>query len=390
MRQPRPFALVLIALLGAASFADGASAILTLPQNRRVTELRKLAGDPANDPLPLLAELEGMGAAAHRHLADVARTVLAGDRRTIEAQLGQLGDPAKLAELEAALRERRRAARETIRKLDQETVPVAREHHERLTELMAAVEAFHAPRVQIATALARRPRLLELLRSAAPKDTSVKPDAEAQLLAQATAALGPSEELPGFATKVGEDDPRFQAWFAACCRRVQAWNARQRPLMSEVEWENLEVVNRYRELLGIMPYEVDPRLLQAARKHSKEMVELGFFGHTSPTEGRRTHIDRMRLEGYKGGSSENCASGPRTGAKAFWQLFGSPSHHKAMAGGCTHIGIGHWDRSMWTQTFGNGKRLMLMTEEERRAHAFTGEALAPQVAAVQAERPRRR
>ena len=362
----------------ALAAAPAAAATLSSEQTRRVAELKKIVGDPANDPMPPIEELAAMGEAGDRRLAEFTRVVLGNDRRTIEGDLAQVGDAAKLAAAEAALRTERAAARAVIKSLGKDTVKTAKEHYDRLAGMHEALDVVYAARSRIATALARRPRLLELLRRADPDDTRFEPADEERLASEARAALGSGADLPGLEGKLAEDDPRFQTWFYACCRRVEAWNAQHRAIMSSGEWDNACAVNRYREYLGIMPYEIDPRLLQAARKHTKEMVELNYFGHSSPVKGRGSHTERMRLEGFKGGMSENCAYGSGTGEGAFWQWFSSPGHHKNMAGGCSHFGVGQWGGVKWTQVFGNSKRLMLMSDEERKAHAFAGEPLHPQ------------
>ena len=41
-----------------------------------------------------------------------------------------------------------------------------------------------------------------------------------------------------------------------------------------------------------------PKVLAAAKGHAKEMSQLGYFSHFSPTPGRRTPFDRMKLAGY--------------------------------------------------------------------------------------------
>jgi uncharacterized protein YkwD len=149
--------------------------------------------------------------------------------------------------------------------------------------------------------------------------------------------------------------------------------------MGPGEFENLVYLNAYRESLGIMPLEADPRLLQSARRHSKEMVDKGYFAHESPTPSEKTHIDRMRNAGYDKGYSENIASGASSGKAAFLMWFDSPPHHKNMVNaGSSAFGIGQWGPD-WTQNFGTSPRLMFLDPAERAKQApVKGEILPPQ------------
>lgn len=51
------------------------------------------------------------------------------------------------------------------------------------------------------------------------------------------------------------------------------------------EQEMLRLVNQERERHGLAPLTLDPLLQSAARGHSQEMFELGYFGHDSPVSG---------------------------------------------------------------------------------------------------------
>ena len=167
-------------------------------------------------------------------------------------------------------------------------------------------------------------------------------------------------------------------WHHAACRKIEAYNAGLKPLMDAAEYANVRAVNHYRELLGLLPLEVDARLLQAARRHSKEMADLGYFGHDSPKAENKTPSMRMKQAGYPGGGSENCADGYPGGEKAFWGWFNSPGHHKNMAAaGSTAFGVGRWGRK-WTQNFGRAGRLLLLDDAARRQVAVKGDALGPQ------------
>lgn len=56
-----------------------------------------------------------------------------------------------------------------------------------------------------------------------------------------------------------------------------------------------DLVNQERVERGLQPLTWDPALVPVARGHSREMLELGYFSHTSPNTG--TLGDRLRAEG---------------------------------------------------------------------------------------------
>ncbi len=108
-------------------------------------------------------------------------------------------------------------------------------------------------------------------------------------------------------------------------------------------------VNSYREMLGMPPFELDARLIQSARRHSKEMIDLWYFSHWSPTQSERSPFARMAHAGYELGSNENITMGPFAADDAFWNLFNSPEHHRAwVLPQNTTFGVGKWENA-WTE-----------------------------------------
>lgn len=119
----------------------------------------------------------------------------------------------------------------------------------------------------------------------------------------------------------------------------------------EAEARGIEEANLWRLLVGLNALELDPKLCDAARDHSKDMAEQGFFAHDSPVPGKRTPWDRAKNFGTTA-SGENIYAGSAnpSGANKGW--FFSPGHHKNMfGGGHRRIGLGNHDRH-WTQLFG--------------------------------------
>ena len=117
------------------------------------------------------------------------------------------------------------------------------------------------------------------------------------------------------------------------------------------EVAGIEECNRWRLYVGLNALELDPKLCEASRDHSKDMKELGFFAHQSPVAGKTTPWDRARNFGTTS-SGENIYAGSTnpSGANKGW--FFSPGHHKNMFGaGHKRIGLGRTG-GHWTQMFG--------------------------------------
>ena len=68
---------------------------------------------------------------------------------------------------------------------------------------------------------------------------------------------------------------------------VDRFNAEVATSLDKVERDFVDVVNAYRRILGLSPFEIEERCVVAARKHSQEMVDLGYFGHISPVPRNR-------------------------------------------------------------------------------------------------------
>lgn len=134
---------------------------------------------------------------------------------------------------------------------------------------------------------------------------------------------------------------------------LDRWNATALTSADPDEHSNYVATNKYRRTLLLAPFELDERLVVAARGHSQEMKELGYFGHDSPTEKLRTPSDRARVAGYGGGVGENCYAGGGGGRGAFEGWYHSPGHHRGMVSGGPHLGVGtDTTHTLWTQNFG--------------------------------------
>lgn len=120
----------------------------------------------------------------------------------------------------------------------------------------------------------------------------------------------------------------------------------------EKEALGCEQANLWRMLVGLNALTLDPKLCEAARNHSKDMEDRGFFAHDSPVPGRETPWKRAAEVGTSA-SGENIYMGSQSYESANKGWFFSPGHHKNFfKTGHTRIGLGQHN-SHWTQLFGN-------------------------------------
>ncbi len=121
--------------------------------------------------------------------------------------------------------------------------------------------------------------------------------------------------------------------------QVLVENTRLAAQLEPEEARGILSLNLMRNLLGIAPLAIDPKLCAAARDHCRDMRELKFFDHTSPVEGKTTPWDRAERLGTKA-SAENIYHGAHDGRVANQAWFHSPGHHKNMLGKYTRVGLG--------------------------------------------------
>ncbi|MFQ5651550.1 MAG: CAP domain-containing protein, partial [bacterium] len=78
-----------------------------------------------------------------------------------------------------------------------------------------------------------------------------------------------------------------------------------------LEWAVFHETNLQRQRLGLLPLKFEPRLQQGARLHSKEMIDLNYFDHTSPVSENETIKQRLTKAGIRHGmGGENIAIHP--------------------------------------------------------------------------------
>lgn len=370
--------------------ADAKPTAADAKKSARIEKLRKAAlGKDLSASDAAIAELQALGEPAEQALLGALRQVLARDKAAVLSAAATLAAP-RAADKFAAVRERVESTREAaLANLEElrkgEPVVKAREYHDALVKDLTEFNAALAPRDAIIRLTSRRAKLLEAYRAAAPQgDTQFNKSTEAKLAATAGKALGvPPGEVP-VVPSLGEgeppDDPLLRhVWHYRACRDIEAYNATLRAEVSKGEWDNFTRVNRYREALGLLPFELDARLVQSARRHSREMHEQQYFSHESPTPGLRSYADRMLAAGYdRGCYGENIAAGPPNAQQTFEGWFDSPGHHRIMVhAASTALGVGKWGR-FWTQHMGTAPRLMLASPAERAKAEVEGTVVKPQ------------
>ena len=118
------------------------------------------------------------------------------------------------------------------------------------------------------------------------------------------------------------------------------------------EKEVVRLVNIERSRAGLGPLQYDWELSRVARYKSRDMSELGYFSHTSPTYGSPFEMMRSFGISYRS-AGENIARGYTT-PEAVVKGWMSSQGHRAniLNSSFTHIGVGYVKEGhLWTQMF---------------------------------------
>jgi uncharacterized protein YkwD len=116
--------------------------------------------------------------------------------------------------------------------------------------------------------------------------------------------------------------------------------------LTREETRLVQLANAERETRKLGTLAVDPMLVTVARKHSREMADLNYFDHVSPTKGLKTPMDRYLAEYgkqpywlYVGENLYYCTVvDPERGHR---KLMESPSHRdNILDPKFTHVGVG--------------------------------------------------
>jgi len=111
------------------------------------------------------------------------------------------------------------------------------------------------------------------------------------------------------------------------------------PLLTEDERTMFRLVNEERVQRGLEPLELDPDLVRVARLKSRDIVDNGYFDHTSPTYG--SPFEMMERFGIAfRAAGENLAGNPSV-EDAHRRLMESPGHRANILNeNYTRVGIG--------------------------------------------------
>jgi uncharacterized protein YkwD len=161
----------------------------------------------------------------------------------------------------------------------------------------------------------------------------------------------------------GADDGGDDIGGGNYCGPVASWSE----VRAAAEEEVVEIVNQRRaqgadcgqegSFGPAEPLTMDPALRCAARVHTKDMADNGFFDHTNPAD--EAPWDRMERAGYSWSrAGENIAGGATTAEDVVEQWMGSDGHcANIMSPDFVHIGVGYVDDArLWTQDFGAPSR----------------------------------
>lgn len=125
--------------------------------------------------------------------------------------------------------------------------------------------------------------------------------------------------------------------------------------IKELETEVIRLVNIERSNRGLQTLQQNWELSRVARYKSQDMIDKGYFAHTSPTYG--TFFKMIDSFGIKAsGAAENIAQGQRTPQHVMSSWMNSPGHrNNILSPSFTQIGVGAAKDSKgnltWTQMF---------------------------------------
>lgn len=117
----------------------------------------------------------------------------------------------------------------------------------------------------------------------------------------------------------------------------------------------IELVNVQRSKAGLQLIKANWQVARVARYKSQDMINKGYFSHTSPTYG--SPFDMMQSFGIKFSSAgENIAMGQRTPEEVMNGWMNSPGHRaNILSPSYTELGVGlakdSQGRCYWTQMF---------------------------------------
>lgn len=122
--------------------------------------------------------------------------------------------------------------------------------------------------------------------------------------------------------------------------------------VSAYEQKVVDLTNQERAKQGLPALKLDTELSKVARTKSQDMLNKGYFSHTSPTYG--SPFDMMKQFGITYRSAgENIAKGQKTPEEVVNAWMNSEGHRaNILNSSYTHIGVGYVaNGNYWTQMF---------------------------------------
>ncbi|MFI8577936.1 SafA/ExsA family spore coat assembly protein [Rossellomorea aquimaris] len=122
-----------------------------------------------------------------------------------------------------------------------------------------------------------------------------------------------------------------------------------------IEGQVIDLTNQVRQRNGLSPLQLDWQLARVARYKSRNMRDVGYFSHRSPTYG--SPFDMMKSFNIEySQAAENIAAGQTSAEQVVREWMDSPGHRKnILTGSYTHIGVGYAKGgsygTYWTQMF---------------------------------------
>ncbi|MCA1066313.1 SafA/ExsA family spore coat assembly protein [Rossellomorea sp. AcN35-11] len=125
--------------------------------------------------------------------------------------------------------------------------------------------------------------------------------------------------------------------------------------VKSVEGQVIDLTNQEREKNGLSPLQLDWQLSRVARYKSRNMRDVGYFSHRSPTYGSPFDMMKSFNIQYRQ-AAENIAAGQTSPEQVVREWMESPGHRKNILNGSyTHIGVGYAKGgsygTYWTQMF---------------------------------------
>lgn len=302
---------------------------LTQAIRQGLVDFRAARADTARRVKAVVA-LVGLGSEGVAAVEDLFRSELARLAKAVGDGSPAAALDAKVAELRKTLSDLRADPNLSKEQLKETGLPALDELTAVWQQREAAVEAHYLRLSKVREQITAMVDLLKALKN--------EPAAASLAIGD---QLAEAEALLAKATKPEDPD----------ARRILEENVKIAAEIDPKEVAGMQALNAMRIMCGLRPLLYDPKLCNAARDHSKDMEEKGFFSHESPVPGKTTFSDRAKLAGTTA-SGENIYMGSGSPVDALKGWFLSPGHHKNMLNDSnTRQGLGRVGRH-WTQMFG--------------------------------------